>query len=89
MLPNPQLYSIYPSVVPADKEVEMTIVPNERTYLLFPDIEYTIKIVAVNDDESSYYYDTKPQAQFTINAENGIAELELKSATPLTVKVMY
>ena len=24
-----------------------------------------------------------------INAENGIAELELKSATPLTVKVMY
>lgn len=72
MLPNPQLYSIYPSVVPADKEVEMTIIPNERTYLLFPDIEYTIKIVAVNDDESSYYYSTKPQAQFTVNAQNGI-----------------
>lgn len=72
MLPNPQLYSIYPSVVPADKEVEMIIVPNERSYLLFPDIEYTIKIVAINDDESSYYYVVRPQAQFTINAENGV-----------------
>ena len=72
MLPNPQLYSIYPSVVPADKEVEMTIVPNERTYLLFPDIEYTIKIVAINDDESSYYYNAAPQSLFAAKAENGI-----------------
>ena len=35
MLPTPRNYAIYPSVVPADTPVEMTIVPVERSFLFF------------------------------------------------------
>ena len=34
MLPSPKNYAVYPSVVPADKPVKMTIVPCGRAFLL-------------------------------------------------------
>ena len=62
MLPNPKNYAIYPSVVPAGEPAEMTIAPNERAFMLFDDISYTLRIVAVNGDECSFYYAPTPQA---------------------------
>ena len=72
MLPDPKNYVIYPSVVPADKPAEMTIAPNERAFLLFPDVEYSLKILAVNSDESSFYYAPTPQAVLSLQAADGI-----------------
>ena len=72
MLPNPKNYVIYPSVVPADKPAEMTIAPNERAFMLFPDVDYSLKIVAVNSDESSFYYAPTPQAVLSLQAADGI-----------------
>ena len=48
MLPNPKNYAIYPTIVRADKPTEMTIVPTERSRLLFEGQEYTVKIIAIN-----------------------------------------
>ncbi len=50
MLPNPKNYSIFPSVVPADKRVTMTIVPNEKAFLLFDDKDYVVTIIPVDAD---------------------------------------
>ena len=72
MLPDPKNYVIYPSVVPADKPAEMTITPNERAFLLFSDVEYSLKIVAVNSDESSFYYASTPQALLSLRAADGV-----------------
>lgn len=55
MLPMPKNYAIWPSVIPADVESEMTIVPCEKAFLLVEDREYSITIVPVNGDEPSYY----------------------------------
>ena len=56
MLPNKDIYSIYPSVVPANKEVELTIAPLERAFALYDGAEYSIAIASVNSDELSDYY---------------------------------
>ncbi len=50
MLPNYKRYRIYPSVVPADKETEITVVPTERAFLFFEGQEYTVKIIPVAAD---------------------------------------
>ena len=72
MLPNPQNYAIYPSVVPADKPTEMTIAPNERAFMLFSDVTYNVRIIAVNSDECSFYYAPTPQALLSVQAERGV-----------------
>ena len=72
MLPAPKNYAIYPSVVPADKPAEMTIAPTERAFLLFDGISYSLRIVAVNSDECSFYYDPTPQALLTLRAADGV-----------------
>lgn len=72
MLPNPKNYAIYPSIVPADTPAEMTIAPNERAFMLFDDVTYTLRIVAVNSDECSFYYDPTPQALLSLQAVNGV-----------------
>lgn len=55
MLPNVTNYAIWPSVVPADKPSEMTIVPTEKAFLLFEDKEYTLTIIDVDGDEEAYH----------------------------------
>ena len=71
MLPNPQNYMIFPSVVPADQAVEMTIVAAERAFIPTADFQYAIKIIAVNGDESSNYYQPTPQASFAVGVLDG------------------
>ena len=71
MLPIAKHYSIYPSVIPADCEAEMIIVPNERVYLLFEGEEYTVVIYPVNGDEPSYATPASKKS-LTAVAHNGI-----------------
>ena len=54
MLPVSVNYDIWPSVVPADKECEMTIAPSSKAFLLFEGKEYTVKIISVDTDEFTY-----------------------------------
>lgn len=65
MLPTPKNYSILPAVVPANEETLMTIVPNEKAFLLFENETYTVTIIPVNGDETSYY---QPTLQVTVEA---------------------
>lgn len=71
MLPTPRNYAIYPSVVPADTPVEMTIVPNERSFMLFDGETYTLTAIPVNGDED-YYHDPHNHTVFTAVAAEGI-----------------
>lgn len=54
MLPAPKNYSIFPAVVPADTQVDMTIIPNEKAFLFFEGQEYKISIVPVDSDVLDY-----------------------------------
>ena len=71
MLPTQVNYEIWPVIVPANKETEMTIAPASRAFLLFEDKEYTVKIIDVDGDEPDYrvpsVYDS-----FTAVAHDGI-----------------
>ena len=70
MLPTPRNYSIYPSVVPANREVTMTIVPNERAFLMVDGTEYELTIITVNGDETSYHTPTSHK-KLTACAKDG------------------
>lgn len=71
MLPNKDIYSIYPSVVPADKETAMTIAPLERAFCFPSGAEYSLSILGVNSDESHNYY-APVKNTFTVCAEDGV-----------------
>lgn len=58
MFPNHKIYTIWPSVVPADRSCNMIISPCERAFLLFEGEEYTVQIMAVNGDEKHYHEPT-------------------------------
>jgi hypothetical protein len=79
MLPVSVNYEIWPSVVPADKEVEMTIAPAAKAFLLFEGKEYTIKIISINSDELTY---KNPQTHkvFTAVAHDGIIKFNFTFA---------
>ena len=55
MLPVPQNYSIYPSVVRSDLPSDMVIVPNERAFLMPDGMQYRLTIYGIDNDEPSYY----------------------------------
>lgn len=71
MLPTPANYAVYPSVVPADTAVEMTIVPCEKSFLLFPDVTYVLTLIPVNGDEV-WYHAPRNHTTLTARAEDGI-----------------
>ena len=54
MLPELEKYSIYPSVVPSNESVEMTVVPMERAFLLFEKEQYDLTVISSDADEQSY-----------------------------------
>lgn len=54
MLPTPRNYAIYPSVVPADKPVEMTICAAEKAFLMPEDSEYRLTVISFDADEPNY-----------------------------------
>ncbi len=71
MLPVLENYKIYPSVVPADTEIEMTVVPAGRAFLFFEGREYEILHVEIGGDED-YYHDPHNQRRFTVTARDGV-----------------
>ena len=71
MLPKPQNYAIWPSVLPADQAVEMTVTPTEKAFLFPEGLEMTFTIISVNDDEPNYYYPST-RKQVTAAAHGGV-----------------
>lgn len=71
MYPMPENYAIWPSVIPADTQTEMTIIPTERAFLFFEDREYQLKIIPVHADELNYH-DPSRYEKLTAVAKNGV-----------------
>ena len=65
MLPTPKNWSVFPSVMVADKPCEMVISANERAFFFQDGEEYTVVIISVNGDEFNYY---NPQTHKTLSA---------------------
>ena len=74
MLPAPQTFSIYPSVIPADKTTLMTVIPNEKAFIFQDGDEYQIKVIAVNSDEN--YYAPETHKIYDVTAHNGVLAFE-------------
>ncbi len=74
MLPTPKTYSIYPSVIKADKTSLMTIVPNEKAFIIQDGKEYTVTVIAVNSDED--YYAPQTHKHYEIVAHDGVLTFE-------------
>ena len=55
MLPAPENYSVWPSVVPAGTRVEMTVTANEKAFIFAENTVYQLKIIHVSADEDNYY----------------------------------
>ena len=72
MLPKVNNYAVYPSVVPADRESLLTIVPTENSFLLFDGEKYELTFIAVNGDEDYYHAPHSHKKQSAI-AEKGIS----------------
>ena len=64
MLPTPKNWSVFPSVMVADKPCEMVISANERAFFFQDGEEYTVVIISVNGDEFNYY---NPQTHKTLS----------------------
>ena len=71
MLPTPRNYAIYPSVIPADREIDMTIVPTEKAFLFVDGTEYTVGITAMGADEPNYHK-SETRVYFKAVAQDGI-----------------
>lgn len=71
MLPVPQNYSIWPSVIQTDIPSEMTITPNEKAFLFKEGEEYRLTIIPVNSDEV-YYYTPSTCQKLAVLGHNGI-----------------
>lgn len=72
MLPDIKNYAIYPSVVREGQLTEMTIIPCERIHLFADGAEYLLKIIAVNSEESAFYYIPTAQAEIPLTAKDGV-----------------
>lgn len=75
MLPAPRSYAAWPSVVPADAKVKITIAPTEKAFLLVDGAEYRITIISGDVDEVSYYEPTTHRF-LTAVARGGVIEFE-------------
>ena len=54
MLPIPDNYAIYPSVLPVGRPMEMIITPVERAFLFSDGEELTVTAIQTNGDEDNY-----------------------------------
>ena len=70
MLPTPQAYSIWPSVIPADQTTQMTITANERAYLFLDGAKYQVVVISVNSDEN--YYAPHAYQEIDVTASCGV-----------------
>lgn len=71
MLPKPRNYSVYPSVVKADTEVELTVVPNENAFAFFENETIKITVASVNGDED-WYHDPHSHKYLSAVARDGV-----------------
>lgn len=71
MLPVKENHKIYPAVVRADVETEMTVVPGGRAFQFFEGEEYKITLASVNGDED-YYHAPHSLKKFTVKAKDGV-----------------
>ena len=71
MLPTPKNYAIWPSVIEADKETALTIIPTEKSFLFLEDKEYSVTVVHVNIDETNYAHPNN-HVTFPVTPEDGI-----------------
>ena len=78
MLPCIEKYKVYPSVYPADKEVDVTIIPTGRVHLFREDVEYKLTVTTVDCD---FYGDNAGnQVEYTVKGEGGV--LKFKHTVP-------
>lgn len=78
MLPTPRSYSIYPSVLPADRVTEMTICANEPAFLFREGEELSLRFITVYADEN--YYAPHTHRHLTVQAEGGVLRFSLAFA---------
>jgi len=71
MLSTPQNYSIYPSIIPADRQTDMIIAPNERAFVFEDGEKYELTVISVNADEPSYHIPTTHK-KFSAEAKDGV-----------------
>jgi len=76
MLPKREYYDIYPSIIPADRESEITITALERCFIFEDGAEYTVTVYPVNSDEECYH---KPTTRTVLNvkAEGGVIRFKM------------
>ena len=55
MKPAPENYAIWPSVVPAGRQTEMTIRANENAFLFWEGRAYTVIVIPVDSDVRDYH----------------------------------
>lgn len=67
MLPTPQSYMLFPSVVPADKLTAMTVCATEPAFIFTDGNKYTINIISVNADENYYAPHTHKKLDVTVD----------------------
>ena len=79
MLPIFENYKIYPTVIPADTPVEMTIVPGGRAFYFRDGEEYKLTLASVNGDED-YYHDAHSLKKFTVKAQGGVLRFKTDNA---------
>lgn len=70
MLPTPENYRVFPSVLPVGKEVRLTVLAAEPTFLPREEACYTLTVVAVDGDEN--YYDSTQITELSLSAEAGV-----------------
>ena len=70
MLPTTDNYSLWPSVIPADKLSKMTVTPSERAYIIPDGKEFFIKLISVDSDEN--YYAPSAYKTLTVTAHDGV-----------------
>lgn len=71
MLPTPKNYTIYPSVIPADREVELIIAPTEKAFTFVEDAEYVIGVTHMGGDEPNYHK-SETRKYFKVTAHDGV-----------------
>lgn len=76
MLPTPQNFAVAPAVVPAGKVSHMTITAAERAFLPFTGVEYQLKILAVNGDETDNYGTPVTHTHLTLVGKEGALEFD-------------
>ncbi len=75
MRPNPQNYTVYPSVVLSDCDTELKILATEAAFLPFENEEYVISFVSVNSDEIEYEGSGARREKTTVTARSGVISL--------------